>query len=142
MMLPSTTIQKNGFYKASGFTLIEAIVTVAIIAILSAIAYPSYRNHAIHTNRSDVQQFMLDLANREEQYLLDTRQYGDLSALNASLPARTAQYYTIAIAVDNDATPPSYTITAEPVADTMQAGEPDLTLNNIGIKTPSEKWEK
>jgi type IV pilus assembly protein PilE len=56
-----------------GFTLVELMVTVAIVAILASISYPSYIQYVIRSNRSEAQQFMLDVANREEEYFLNNR---------------------------------------------------------------------
>ena len=60
-----------------GFTLIELMITVAIIAILAGIAYPSYQSYVQRTQRSAAQQLMLQIASRQEQRLLDTRTYTD-----------------------------------------------------------------
>ena len=59
----------------SGFTLIELMITVAVIGILAAVAYPSYNDYLIRATRSAAQSFMLDVSNKEEQYLLDARIY-------------------------------------------------------------------
>jgi type IV pilus assembly protein PilE len=58
-----------------GFTLIEVMVTVAIIAILAAIAIPSYGRYLMRSRRAEAQQLMTTIANREAQYLLDARSY-------------------------------------------------------------------
>ncbi len=135
--------------RCAGFTLIELMITVAVVAILSAIAYPSYTQYVIRSNRAAAQQFMLDVANREEQYMLDARQYraaadniefDDADKLNMSMPSKVSSYYDMQVTVVAGP-PPGYTITATPKAGTMQAGDvPPLTLNNTGVKTPTEKW--
>lgn len=127
--------------ETAGFSLIELMVTVAIISILAGIAYPSYQQYVIRANRSEAQQFMLDVANREEEYLLNNRQYTTtLSALNHGLPARLQRLYTITITkVDS---PPSYSITATPKSGTIQAQDPAgaLGLTSQGVRTPADKW--
>ncbi len=123
-----------------GFTLIELIIVVAIVAILAAIAYPSYSNYVIQSNRSAAQQFLLDVAQRQEQFLMDNRSYsGTLAALGIVVPSGVDSKYTVAIAVG--VPPNTYTITATPKAGTTQASDVILTLNQAGVKTPAEKWK-
>ena len=59
----------------NGFTLLELMIVCAIVAVLAAIALPSYRNYVVRANRAQAKQFMGDIANREEQYLFDQRSY-------------------------------------------------------------------
>ena len=59
--------------KQCGFSLIELMVVVAIITILAVIAYPSYTQYLIRANRSAAQAEMLDIANRQQQFLLTNR---------------------------------------------------------------------
>lgn len=134
----STAMNKN-----KGFTLIEMMIVVAIIGILAAIAYPSYTEYVVRSNRSAAQQFMLDIANREEQYLLDARQYtGTLGSggLNMTTPSEVSDFYTVTITANNAATPPIYTVTATPITGKRQESDGTLTLNSTGIKTPANKW--
>jgi type IV pilus assembly protein PilE len=120
------------------FTLIELMIVVAIIAILAAIAYPSYREYVIRTNRSDAQQYLVDIANRQEQYLLDQRSYGTAEQLNLTAPDRVDAFYSITV-TPVVGPPPSYTLTAAPKAGTMQAGDGNLVLDSAGVKTG--KWQ-
>ncbi|HYT15145.1 MAG TPA: prepilin-type N-terminal cleavage/methylation domain-containing protein, partial [Burkholderiales bacterium] len=58
-----------------GFTLIEVMIVVAVIGILAAIAYPSYQSYLQRGNRSQAEQLMMAISNKEVQYFLDARAY-------------------------------------------------------------------
>jgi type IV pilus assembly protein PilE len=127
-----------------GFTLIELMIVVTVIAILTAIAYPSYQQYVIRANRSAAQTFMLQIANLQEQYLLDRHAYQTSPATGTwddLSPPETDGLYSFSVSVTSGP-PPSYTITATPVAGTRQANDGALTLNSNGVKSPENKWEK
>lgn len=123
-----------------GFTLIELLVTMVIVAILATIAYPSYQAHVRRSYRSVAQQFLVDMVNREQQYLMDARAYGTLAQLGVTAPSDVSTRYTVSVALNNAATPPTFTITATPVAGASQAADGELTINSTGVKTPADKW--
>ncbi len=124
-------------WKNAGFTLIELMIVVAIIGILAAIAYPAYTDHVKRAKRSATQQYLMNIANRQEQYRLDARTYGTLAQLGLSSPDDVTGYYTVTI---GNLAASTFTVTATPVAGSMMAGESNQTLNELGTRTPADEW--
>ncbi|MBT8768999.1 type IV pilin protein [Metapseudomonas boanensis] len=119
----------------SGFSLVELMIAVAVIGILAAVAYPSYTSYVIRANRGEAQSYLMDLAQKQQQYLMDARKYtANISDLNATEPASVSKNYTISIGDVGNA-PPTFTITASPKSGTAQAGDGDLTIDQSGGKT-------
>lgn len=61
--------------RSTGFTLVELMVTVAIIGVLVAIAIPQYKQYLIAANRSAAKAVLMDIVSRQEQYILQNRGY-------------------------------------------------------------------
>jgi len=123
-----------------GFTLIELMITVAIVGILAAVAYPSYTTHIIKSNRMAAQAQILDIANRQQQFLLANRAFATAAELATSgyrLPTEVSARYSYAITVGT-ATVPDYTITF--TATGQQVSDGNLTLTSAGVKSPASKW--
>jgi type IV pilus assembly protein PilE len=122
--------------QARGFTLIEIMIVVVIIAILAAIAIPSYQSQLRKGRRADAQTFLSDIAQKQAQYLLDARQYAidpnALKTLGLVAPTSVSDYYTVTVVAG--ATVPSYAITAAPIAGKAQVKDGALTLDSTGLK--------
>jgi type IV pilus assembly protein PilE len=123
-----------------GFTLIELVISLAIVAILAAIALPSYASYMRKSVRADAQAFIADAANRQQQYLADRRTYApSLSALKVAAPASLSGKYSIAI-VATDGPPPTFTITGTAAGTQTSDQCPVLTIDHRGNRTPASCW--
>lgn len=128
-----------------GFTLTELLITVAVLTILVGIAVPSYRQFIIRGKRSAAQSVMMDIANREQQYLLANRQYADKATLEANgfaLPSEVRENYGWNIALGAGPVP-SFVITFTGVGGQASDNVPaPLTLSSTGVKAPADKWKR
>lgn len=119
-----------------GFTLIELMITVAIIGILVAIAYPSYSNYKIRTNRADAQTELLRVAQRLQSYHLINHNYTSATLLGVggtlNYPKNGVAFYNIGLVIDADNQ--GYILNASPVAGTVQANDGRVAINHEGQK--------
>jgi type IV pilus assembly protein PilE len=137
-------------HASSGFTLIELMVTVAIVTILATIAVTSYTSQVQKSRRTEAKSALLDLAGREERLFSTTNAYSNLESFlgYGGAVAMTAMpfgnnYYTLTATVPDPAQAagiPSYILTAIPVAGTSQAGDTQcgqFSVNQLGVQTVS-----
>jgi type IV pilus assembly protein PilE len=121
--------------KTAGFTLIEVMIAVAVVAILATVAFPSYREYIQRSHRSEAQAHLMALAARQQQFLVDTRGYAaSLATLGISEPANVTKAYAVTMTLDGGP-PPGYTITATPNASQTSERCGTLTINQAGTKT-------
>ncbi|HUG04788.1 MAG TPA: type IV pilin protein [Steroidobacteraceae bacterium] len=123
--------------KSRGFTLIELMIVVVVVAILAAVAYPSYRESVRKGNRRAAQAEMMEIVNREHQFFIANRAYADTATLGYTLPPDVIGNYTHAVTLDAGP-PPGFTVTFTAIGGQLSDG--DLTVNSLGVKTPAEKW--
>ena len=127
----------NNSARTRGFTLIEVIITMAILAILVAVALPTYRDHMRKSRRAEAQAYLMAVASRQQQFLLDTRAYaGTLATVAIAAPANVTAAYDLAV-VAAAGPPPTFSVSATPKATTDQVNERcgTLAIDQTGAKT-------
>jgi len=122
----------------SGFSLIELMVAVVVVAILASIAIPTYTAQILKSHRTEARSAILDLAGREERVLSVSNSYSqvptDVGYTGTSWGTGLAVgsgYYTVVITVGNS--PPSFTITATAAGgQTADSSCASFTVNQLG----------
>ncbi len=118
-----------------GVTLIELMIAVAIVAILMAVALPSYRDQVRRSTRAEAQAYLMSVASRQQQFLVDTRAYAaTLDAVGVPVPSSTASNYTRSMPTPGTA-PPSFTVTLTPTGNQASDRCGALSINQAGTKT-------
>lgn len=128
----------TGRRRPRGFTLIELMITVALIAVLLATALPSYRSYVRRSVRTEAQAYLMSVAGRQQQFLVDTRAYATtLSAIDLPVPTSVAGAYTLSLEVV--AGPPqTFLLKATPGSDQSNESCGTLSINQAGTKTAAK----
>ncbi len=131
--------------QTSGFTIMEIMIAIAILAILVAIAVPSYFSYIEKARRTDAMHTLLSIQLAQEKYHITNGTYGTLAQVWGGVTASQEGYYTLSISSLSGS---SYTLTA--TAGSLQSGDSEgatacspmvLTYaNGTTTKTPTACW--
>ena len=126
-----------------GFTIIELMIVLVIVAILLAIAYPSYIKYVRKANRGDAQQLLMNWSINQEIWRSNNTSY----ATAAQLPAPASDHYDYE---PSDLSGTTYTLTATAKDGDDQENDKSrdnltdcnvLSLNQSGVKGPAACWD-
>jgi type IV pilus assembly protein PilE len=121
-----------------GFTLVELMIVILVIAIIASIAVPTYRSFILRAQRSDATAALLRARSAQEKFFLQNRRYmtdADLTALGLNMSEHG--FYTVATAPDGARPLPNFALTAAPAAGSPQAQDTkcaSFTLDDVGTR--------
>ncbi|MFZ2651488.1 MAG: prepilin-type N-terminal cleavage/methylation domain-containing protein [Burkholderiaceae bacterium] len=136
----STTSASKAPQSRRGFTLIELMITIAIVAILSAVAIPAYSDYVRRGQLPEAFTNLSDYRVKMEQYFQDNRNYGAAACTDvAGAPTWAAwpsskKYFNYTCALTNAGQ--GYTITA--TGSTARAVGHDYTMNQDNTQTTTK----
>ena len=126
--------------RTRGFTLIELMIVIAVLALLVGIGYPSYQDQVRKSRRAEGMGELLELAERMERFYTDRETYAGATlgtaATNIYPTTTDGGYYTLSI-VSQDAV--AYTVSAAPTTKAKQNKDKcgTFTITSLGVKTVS-----
>lgn len=125
--------------KPKGFSLLELMIVVVVVAILSAVAYPSYQAHIAASRRAEARAVLMEAAQYMEREFTLTGDYGSASLASAGLSTLPREggsaYYQLAVSVS--ASGALFTLSATPTGGMSEDNCGVLVLDQTGQQTVS-----
>ncbi|HCR34579.1 MAG TPA: type IV pilin [Stenotrophomonas sp.] len=118
-----------------GFTLIELMITVAVVAILAAIAIPSYSEYVLRSRRAQAKADLVEVAQQLERFHTVQNTYAGMTLPFTQSPRDGTSRYTISLS--GNATASTFTLQAVPGTGQDKDKCGTLTLDQAGRKTPN-----
>jgi len=146
--------------RTAGFTLIELMIVVVIVAILLIVAVPTYISQMRESRRTEARNYLVELASREERYYATQNAYTSTASnlgyagFGSGNPVGSGYYYisTPSVPDPNNTSQPSYSLTALPVTGkgqdkdtycasfTVESNGKRTALNSSGVDDSSYCW--
>jgi type IV pilus assembly protein PilE len=121
--------------RSKGFSLLELIIVVAIVAVLSSLAVASYRHYVFRARRADARQMLMNIAHGEERWYATYNRYtDDLGKFGYATAVSPGTNYEPLLTVDDDAQ--RYQAAALPIDNQAADACGTMTLDSTGKKTP------
>jgi type IV pilus assembly protein PilE len=122
-----------------GFSLIELLVVVMIIAVLAAVAIPAWSRYGFRARRADAQEILMRIANQQERWYATNNRYGALTDLGYSGDPVSSDkgFYQVSLGTSIGATGSTFTVTATPQTTQRNDVCGTLSINSAGVKSPS-----
>ena len=131
MVFEGSNASKKRPYDLKGFTLLELMIVITIIAILATIAFPSYQESVKKSRRGAAQADLVELANFMERYFTENNSY-----VGATLPASiSSDYYAYTVTAAPASPISTFILSASPSGSQSNDKCGTMTLNQLGLKT-------
>lgn len=139
--------KKSRLSGVKGFTLIELMIVIAIVALLVTLAMPSYKQFVRKSKRGEAQQMLMNWANLQEIWRSNHPLYAPIAAAPTGIPAPVHPdgVYTFSLTVQTPPTATEYTLTATATGDQLkdkQAGVicSPMSITQANARTPAACW--